>query len=110
MAIAAKQLTAVNDESRLNASEALSGSIVFTIEQVSGTWTIVFESKVKGAPDTAFRATQAVNTETGTLVTSTTQAAPGNFRIDASGQLEVRARMSVSGPGVANVYPGVSLG
>jgi hypothetical protein len=107
MALASKQLLARQRRIRWDASEALAGVATIGISLDSGTGTVVFEARVKGSGNN-WQLAQVANVSTGALVTSAT--ASGLFRFDLSGQLEIRVRMSVSGPGVITVYPGVSLG
>lgn len=107
MPIRVYTLAAVQDECRLNASEALAGVIAFHLFNLAAAVTLQFEAKTKGAPDAAFTAIQATNLATGAQATSAT--AVGIYRIDASGELDIRARVSAS-TGSIDVYPGVSLG
>lgn len=103
-----KTIGAVNDAVELNVSEALSGICVFQLFNITGTLTVQFEAKTKGAPVGAWTAVQATNLNTGTQ--ATTASAAGLYRVDASGELDVRVKVTVSGPGTVDVYPGVSLG
>jgi len=103
--IAKKVLAAVNDEVALNASESLAGTVVFHLDNVTGVINVVFEARMRGSP--TWQLIQAANVSTGTLVTVATAA--GLFRIDASGQLDIRARSTVA-TGTVDVYAGVSLG
>ena len=110
MAMDSKLLAAVNDEARWNASEALAGVGTFGLEHISGTWTVVFEARVRGSADTAWVQVQAANLNTGALAVTTTNAITVSlWRLDLSGQLEVRVRVTAS-TGSVRIYPGVSLG
>lgn len=109
MAMATKSLLVPTDEYRINVSEALSGVVVFgLVANGAPDRTVNFEVKVRGQADGAFQAIQATNLSTGTLVTSATAA--GVFRIDASGELEIRARLSGGTTGGFDVTAGVTLG
>lgn len=105
MSISVFRLAAVNDQAALNASEALSGAITFHVDNIGATPTFVFEARPRGSAG-AWVNIQAVNLATGALVLNTTTV--GLFRVDASGQLDVRLRQTVAGS--ADVYVGVSLG
>jgi hypothetical protein len=108
MPIDKKTLAAVNDAFELNVSEALSGTAVFQLFNITGTITVAFEAKTKGAPTSAWTAVQATNLANGTQAATAT--AVGLYRVDASGELDLRVRVTVSGPGTVDVYPGISLG
>lgn len=105
MGLPKQTLAAVNDEARWNASEALAGVGTFGLD-ITGAPTVVFEARVRGS--TTWVSVQAVNLTTGALAVNATAA--GLFRIDLSGQLEFRVRMTVVGGGTVDVWPGVSLG
>jgi hypothetical protein len=97
-------LANVNDVAQANASESLSGSVVYDIENIGATPTFVFEAKARLA--TVWLPIQALNLGTGTLVLNATVA--GLYKIDASGALDTRVRQTVAG--TADVFIGLSLG
>jgi len=97
MAKSAVNLTAAEDVVNSFGIDSQGTGAVF---QFSGTWvgTITFEAKVRGAASTKFTAIIATNAAT--LVSATTTAANGIFRVVGDG-LDVRARMSAFTSGTA---------
>lgn len=108
MTIAKTTLAQLNDVTPgLDASLSLSGQVGY---HIVGTFvgTITFEAWLEGAG--VGNATPIQATNLGTAAAASTATAPGLYRIAASPQIRIRARMSAYTSGSADVYPAVSLG